>query len=451
MKDATLQPLLEYLLKGKLPPDPISAAKILPQASNYTTVDGILYYVGQKRDSVPRAVVPVRMRQDLIEEYHAGVMSGHFSGPKIYKIMSRLWWWDGMYQDITTYARNCPQCVIVTGSGRKQLPPMLSIPGDHPFQIVRVDIMELLVTAEGNRYVIVFQDFFTKWPMVYPTRDQKAKRIAELLVNEIVPMFGVPEALLSDRGANLLSCLMQDVCKLLGIKKLNTTAHHPRCNRMVERFNRTFKTMLRKHVSKFGVQWDKYLSGVLWAYCYTPHSSTGEKPSFLLFGFDCRHPTEAAVLPTKPPSLTDISDYREELVLSLSSARALAKKSIAKAQQVQQAGYNKQSMPSKLKVGDWVLIHFPQEETGTQRKLSRPWHDPYRVISREDPDITAVKIHFTSDPPIQVHQSRVNKCPPSMPNDFYWYGGKRSKPGRPPVLRDAPRDSDGNKLDGNED
>ena len=32
MKDATLQPLLEYLLKGKLPVDPISAAKILPQA-----------------------------------------------------------------------------------------------------------------------------------------------------------------------------------------------------------------------------------------------------------------------------------------------------------------------------------------------------------------------------------------------------------------------------------
>jgi len=35
------------------------------------------------------------------------------------------------------------------------------------------------------------------------------------------------------------------------------------------------------------------------------------------------------------------------------------------------------------------------------------------------------------DPPIQVHQSRVNKCPPSFPNDFYWYGGRRSKPGRP--------------------
>ena len=42
-----------------------------------------------------------------------------------------------------------------------------------------------------------------------------------------------------------------------------------------------------------------------------------------------------------------------------------------------------------------------------------------------------MKIFFPTDPPIQVHQSRVNRCPPSFPSDFYWYGAKRSKPGRP--------------------
>ena len=91
----------------------------------------------------------------------------------------------------------------------------------------------------------------------------------------------------------------EDVCKLLGIKKFNTTAHHPQCNDMVERFNRTLKTMLRKHVSRFVRQWDTYLSGVLWAHRNMPHSSTGEKPSFLLFGFHCHHPTEAATLTNK--------------------------------------------------------------------------------------------------------------------------------------------------------
>ena len=159
-----------------------------------------------------------------------------------------------MYKDVVNYVKNCPQCAIATGVGKKQLPPLCSILVQHPFQIIGVDIMELPLTSNGNKYVIVFQDMFTKWPMVYATPDQKAHRIARLLVEEIVPMFGVPEALLSDRGTNLLSHLMEDVCKLLGIKKLNTTAHHPQCNGMIERFNRTLKSMLRKHVSKFGTQ-----------------------------------------------------------------------------------------------------------------------------------------------------------------------------------------------------
>jgi hypothetical protein len=47
----------------------------------------------------------------------------------------------------------------------------------------------------------------------------------------------VPEALLSDRGTNLLSHLMRDVCRLLGIEKYNTTAYHPQCNGLNERFN----------------------------------------------------------------------------------------------------------------------------------------------------------------------------------------------------------------------
>ena len=123
-----------------------------------------------------------------------------------------------------------------------------------------------------------------------------------------MPFFGVPEALLSDRGTNLLSHLVLDVCKLLGIKKLNTTAYHPQCDGMVERFNGTLKTMIRKHVTDFGKQWDQYLHSLLWAYQNTPHESTGEKPSFLLFGMDCRSPTEASLMPLSELRPVDVED-----------------------------------------------------------------------------------------------------------------------------------------------
>ena len=109
--------------------------------------------------------------------------------------------------------------------------------------------MDLPLTKSGNRHVVVFQDFLTKFPLVYPVTDQKATSLARLLAKEVIPLFGVPESLLSGRGTNLLSHLMLDLCKMLGIKKLNTTAYHPECDGMVERFNWTLKSSLRKHAA----------------------------------------------------------------------------------------------------------------------------------------------------------------------------------------------------------
>ena len=116
---------------------------------------------------------------------------------------------------------------------------------------------------------------------------------------------------------------------------------------MVERLNRTLKATLRKHAAKFGAQWDRFLPGVLWAYRNTSHDSTHKKPSFLLFGTELRSPTEAALLPAGSIEPADLSYYREELILSLSS---------------------------------------PQEESGKQRKFSRPRYGPYRIVERNDPD-----------------------------------------------------------------
>uniref|UniRef100_A0A1X7U6W1 Integrase catalytic domain-containing protein n=1 Tax=Amphimedon queenslandica TaxID=400682 RepID=A0A1X7U6W1_AMPQE len=192
---------------------------------------------------------------------------------------------------------NCSDCAVVSGSGRKQVPPIQPIPVQRPLQIFGVDIMELPVTQRGNRYVIVFQDFLTKWPMVFPAPAQKANRIARLVAEEILPLFGVPECLLSDRGTNLLANVMKELCTFLGIQKLITTAYHPQCNGMIEKLNSTLKSMLRRHAAKFGPQWDQYLPGVQWAYQNTPHEATKEKPSFLMFGVDLRSPTEAASLP----------------------------------------------------------------------------------------------------------------------------------------------------------
>ena len=208
--------------------------------------------------------MPQHLRRQLLEENNAGPLGGHFSGSRLYNALILHWWWERMYSDAVEFGKSCPECAFATGVGRRHNPPLHPIPVQRPFQILGVDIMDLPRTEQGNKHVIVFQDFFTKWPFVFAIPDQKTERIAKLLAQEIIPFFGVPEALLSDRGTNLLSHLVLDLCDMLGIKKLNATSYHPQC---------------------------KYLSGILWSYRNTRHSSTGEKPSFLLLGRPQRLPS----------------------------------------------------------------------------------------------------------------------------------------------------------------
>lgn len=431
-KDPSLAPLIDYLAEGTLPSDAAAARLVVAKAQSFSLIDKILYHLDAKQRQVRQAVVPKHLQPRIMHDYHQGRMSGHFSGPRLYRTISQTWWWERMFTDILEFCRSCPQCHIATGAGKPLVPPLHSIPVDRVFQIVGVDIMELPKTSRGNNYVVVFQDFLSKFPLAFPVPDQKTDRLVRLLVDKVIPLFGVPEALLSDRGANLLSHLMKDVCHLLGIKKLNTTSYHPQCDGLVERFNRTLKTMLRKHAADYGVQWDQYLSGVLWAYRNTPHEATGEKPSFLLYGIDCRYPTEAALVPPNPVRPTTVEDYREGLVHMLGEARKQATIADQKAQNRQKRYYDKHAKDPTLCIGDWVLVKFPQEESGRLRKLSRPWHGPYRILSLDLPDATVTKVYHPKEEPLQVHLTRIRPCPPMFPHGFYWYGGTQYSPGKIP-------------------
>ena len=70
-------------------------------------------------------------------------------------------------------------------------------------------------------------DYLTKLPEAFATPDQKAETIAPLFLEHIVCRHSIPEELLSDRGTNFLSNLMQEICQVMGVKKINTSGYHP--------------------------------------------------------------------------------------------------------------------------------------------------------------------------------------------------------------------------------
>ena len=79
----------------------------------------------------------------------------------------------------------------------------------------------------GNSYFISFVDYLTKWVESFPSDNQRSETIVRLLVDHVICHHGVAEALISDCWPNLLSTVMQEVCEVSGMQKLNTTASHP--------------------------------------------------------------------------------------------------------------------------------------------------------------------------------------------------------------------------------
>ena len=77
--------------------------------------------------------------------------------------------------------------------------------------MVGVDVLQLPMSMNGNHYAVVFMDHFAKWSEVFTVPDQTTETIVRLLVEHIISHHGVPDQLLSDRGKNFLSSLVQGV------------------------------------------------------------------------------------------------------------------------------------------------------------------------------------------------------------------------------------------------
>ena len=228
--------------------------------------------------------------------------------------------------------------------GKQERPPLTPIPVTGPFDRVGVDVVQFAKSQNGNTYAVVFVDYLTKWPEVFPTPDQSALTIAKLLVEHIISRHGVPRELLSDRGAAFLSRLLKEVCVLMGIKKANTTAYHPQTDGLVERFNQTLTDMLAKTVERDGKNWDVRLPYVLFAHRTSSQESTKESPFYLLYGRDPQLPTGIDMSCTPATrALINIDNYKEEVTRNMQEAWTLAKKKIKTSQKKHKFYYDRRT------------------------------------------------------------------------------------------------------------
>ena len=93
---------------------------------------------------------------------------------------------------------------------------------------------------------------------------------------------GISEEVLSDLGTQFVSKCMEEVSRLLSIKRLTTMLYHPICNGLVKRFNGTLKKMLRRLCNEQPRQQHRFVNPLLFAYREAPQAATEFSP-FELF------------------------------------------------------------------------------------------------------------------------------------------------------------------------
>lgn len=85
------------------------------------------------------------------------------------------------------------------------------------------------------KYIIVAICYFSKWCEALATIDFTTITTAKFIINNLICRFGFMSKIITDQGPNFEANLLKELCKLLKIEKLRTTAYHPQCNGEVER------------------------------------------------------------------------------------------------------------------------------------------------------------------------------------------------------------------------
>ena len=175
--------------------------------------------------------------------------AGHQGHDCTLSLLQECFWWPEMTGQIRKSIRICTHCLQYEGSLPKA--PLYPIMATTPLDLLHVDFTSIEATLEPNQSprvanVLVFQDHFTKHVLAYVTPDWTAKTITKFLYQGYISIFGAPARLLSDRGASFTSSVIEEMCKILGMKKLQTMSYHPQTNGLVERLHQIIMQMIRK-------------------------------------------------------------------------------------------------------------------------------------------------------------------------------------------------------------
>ncbi|XP_019198930.1 PREDICTED: uncharacterized protein LOC109192688 [Ipomoea nil] len=206
-KDDWRQPLIDYIIDGKLPEDPRKRVDIKRRAPRFIYYKDTLYH--RSFDRVFLRCLGEEEALQAMQEAHSGVSSLSIS---------------------------CKLYPSATGT----LHPTIA---SWPFDAWGLDVVGsiTLKSSAGHAYILAATDYFSKWAEVVALKKVKKENVADFLRIHIIYRFRIPRYILTDNGKPFDNKLMDKICKLFEFKQRNSSAYYAAANGLAEAFNKTLR------------------------------------------------------------------------------------------------------------------------------------------------------------------------------------------------------------------
>ena len=158
------------------------------------------------------------IRNSLLKVVHDTALAGHSSQRGTYQKLKSSFYWEGMKQDVAKFVSSCEVCQRCKHENMPYpgLLQALSIP-DKAWSHLTIDFIEKLPISQGFDTVLVVIDRFTKYAHFLALRHPfSATQVAQLFLDNIYKLHGLPVSIVSDRDKVFTSKFWQELFRLMG-------------------------------------------------------------------------------------------------------------------------------------------------------------------------------------------------------------------------------------------
>jgi hypothetical protein len=256
----------------------------------------------------------------------------------------------------------------------------LSIPSWKWDDINMDFIVGLPLTPQKHDSIWVIVDRLTKTTHFIPVHTTySAERYAEIYIDLVVHLHGVPKTILSDRGTQFVARFWAQVHESLGTKLIHSSSYHPQTDGQTERVNQIVEDMLRDCVIHFDKSWDKCLALAEFAYNNSYQASLKMAPFEALYGRRCRTPLNWS-------QAGERTLFGPKLVQEAEEKVSVIRENLRAAQMRQKSYHDKAKAPREFEIGNYVYLKVSPTKGvqcfGVKGKLAPRYIGPYEVTEK---------------------------------------------------------------------